>query len=140
MTKRVEKLVAVAKPEKIKETELIDTPTVLPHAGCGSPCKFLPNSFPYFFDYYGCWNAFIELQNQHTISNMQRKGRKRNSLTKRYIRSSCSKLGHSSRSYDLYSDFLRSSLRRKHGIANINVQLCSRGGAFLLEQKRSVPW
>lgn len=59
MTKRVEKLVAVAKPEKIKETELIDTPTVLPHAGWGSPWKFLLNSFSYFFDYYGCWNAFM---------------------------------------------------------------------------------
>ena len=41
MTKRVEKLLAIPKPEKIKETELIDTPTVLSHAGCSSTYKFL---------------------------------------------------------------------------------------------------
>lgn len=145
MTKRVEKLLAIPNPEKIKETELIDTPTVLPYVGCSSTCKLVLKilSFLTSLIIMVVGTHLNNLKKQHMISSLQRKESKRNSLTESYIHSSYFRLGHFTRWYDLYSDLLRSSLRRKHGITTINVQLCSRDGAFLLDlydQKRSVPW
>lgn len=146
MIKLVEKLLAAPKPEKIKGTELIDTPTVLPHAGRNSTCKFLLMRLSFLTSLI-IMVVRMHLYNskkQCMIRNLQGKERKGNSLTRSYIHTySDSKLGHFTRSYVLYSDLLRSSLRIKHRISAIKVQLCFRDGAFLLDvygQKWSVPW
>lgn len=79
---RVKKLAAIPKPEKIKETELIDTPTVLPHAGWSSSCKFLliRISFLTYLYITVVGMHFYKFKNQHMISNLQRKESKRNSF------------------------------------------------------------
>lgn len=149
MIKQVEKLLAVPTPEKIKGTELIDTPTILPHAGCSSTCKFLLMRLSFLSSLIitAVRKHLYNSKKQYLICNLQRKESKWNPLTRSYIHTySYSKeriLGHFTRSYTLYSDFLRSSLRTKHRISTIKVQLCSRYGAFLLDvcdQKWSVPW